>query len=58
MAKEFLIPKKDILVPKPAGGYLAPGGETIEMDIYWQRIVNDGDASVGNPPKTKGDSAA
>lgn len=62
MAKVFLIPKKDVLVPKPATGYLAPEGEEVELDIYWQRIVNDGDAVVGNPPKAapsgKADPAA
>lgn len=50
MAQVFLIPNKGVLVPKPATGYLLPDGEWVEMEIYWQRIINDGDAAIGNPP--------
>ena len=57
MAKVFLIPKKDVLVPLPTSGYLPVDGDFVEMDIYWQRIINDGDVSVGKPPKVKADPA-
>lgn len=51
MAKVFLIPKKEVLVPLPSGGFLPADGDFVEMDIYWQRIVNDGDVSPGKPSK-------
>lgn len=56
VAKVFLIPKKDVLVPLPTTGYLPAEGDFVEMDIYWQRIINDGDASIGKPPKIKADT--
>lgn len=58
MAQVFLIPGKNTLVPKPTTGYLLPEGELVEMEIYWQRIINDGDAVIGNPPKVKADPVA
>lgn len=59
MATVFLIPKKDVLVPLPSGaGYLPADGDSVEMDIYWQRIINDGDAAIGKPPKAKADPVA
>ena len=58
MAKVYLIPSKGVLVPKPTTGYLLPEGELVDMEIYWQRIINDGDAAIGNAPKVKADTAA
>lgn len=52
MAKVFLIPKKDVLVPLPlpSTGYLPADGDFVELDIYWQRIINDSDATIGDAP--------
>jgi hypothetical protein len=60
MAKVYLIPKKDVLVPlpRPSTGYLPADGDFVEMEIYWQRIINDGDATIGKQPKSKTDPAA
>ena len=58
MAKVYLIPNKGVLVPKPTTGYLLPEGELVDMEIYWQRIINDGDAVIGQPPASTGSGQA
>lgn len=59
MPKIYLIPAKDVSVPlpPPSRGFLPADGDFVEMDVYWQRIINDGDASIGKPPKVKADPA-
>lgn len=60
MAKVFLIPKQDVLVPLPLPGvgFLPAEGTTVEMEVYWQRIINDGDAVIADAPKGKTKAAA
>lgn len=55
MAKVCFIPNKDVLVPlePPSTGFLPPEGDFMEQNVYWTRILNDGDVSIGTPPKAK-----
>ncbi len=55
MAKVYLIPNKDMLVPlePPSKGFLPAEGDFMEQNVYWTRILNDGDVTIGPPPKAK-----
>ncbi|EKT4478772.1 DUF2635 domain-containing protein [Pseudomonas putida] len=42
------------VAPDPAMGDTVPAeGRTVELDIYWQRRLNDGDVSREKPAKAK-----
>lgn len=57
MPIEFLKPTQpDLKVRKPAGGYLAAEGESLELTSYWRRRLRDGDVAISKAPRksTKG----
>lgn len=37
-------------VRKPVNGHLAEQGETVNLDSYWQRRLNDGDVVEAEEP--------
>ncbi|MBC3486721.1 DUF2635 domain-containing protein [Pseudomonas sp. SWRI50] len=42
------------VTPDPAMGDTVPAeGRTVELDIYWQRRLNDGDVTNEEPAKAK-----
>lgn len=49
----YLIPKRGLLIRDPVTKrILAPEGQEINSNpMFWQRRINDGDVTVGKPPK-------
>ncbi|WEL56711.1 DUF2635 domain-containing protein [Pseudomonas kermanshahensis] len=46
------------VTPDPAmGDTVPPEGRTVELDIYWQRRLNDGDVVREKPAKAKAKAA-
>ncbi|MDH4449205.1 MAG: DUF2635 domain-containing protein [Rhodoferax sp.] len=37
-------------VRKPVNGHLAEQGESVNLDSYWQRRLNDGDVVIADEP--------
>lgn len=37
-------------IRRPGGRHLAPAGETVAWNSYWQRRLNDGDIVIPDPP--------
>lgn len=47
-------PVEGRVAPDPAMGDAVPAeGRTVELDIYWQRRLNDGDVTKEKPAKAK-----
>lgn len=44
-------------VRKPVNGHLAEKGESVNLDSYWQRRLNDGDVVIAEEPVAEPEAA-
>lgn len=52
MTTAYLIPKAGLRMRDPQTLQLLPAeGETLQLTSYWRRRINDGDVSIGKPPR-------
>lgn len=49
----YVIPADGLVVRNPARDYapLPPEGDEVPDTSYWRRRLNDGDVTLGKPPK-------
>lgn len=46
----FVYPRKGYKIPDPAqGDFLPATGRTVSVDLYWSRLLRDGDVSTEAP---------
>lgn len=59
MTQITVYPVDGRVTPDPAMGDTVPAeGRAVELDIYWQRRLNDGDVTDEKPAKAKAKAAS
>lgn len=58
MTQITVYPVEGRVAPDPAmGDTVPPEGRAVDLDIYWQRRLNDGDVTKEKPAKAKARAA-